>query len=53
MLSPVLFCVYIDDLLLLLAKAGIGCHIGAHFVSALAYADNKKRETSGEEVMKK
>jgi Reverse transcriptase (RNA-dependent DNA polymerase) len=24
-LSPILFCVYIDDLLLLLANAGVGC----------------------------
>jgi hypothetical protein len=39
-LSPVLFCVYIDDLLLLLKKAGFGCYIGAHFVGALAYADD-------------
>ena len=37
-LSPVLFCVYVDDQLLLLAKAGIGCHVGPHFVGALAYA---------------
>jgi hypothetical protein len=39
-LSPILFCVYIDDLLLLLAKEDIGCHIGPHFVGALAYADD-------------
>ena len=39
-LSPVLFCVYIDDLLLLLKKAGFGCYIGDHFVGALAYADD-------------
>ena len=39
-LSPILFCVYIDDLLLLLAKAGVGCYIGFHFVGALAYADD-------------
>ena len=38
-LSPVLFCVYIDDLLLVLSKAGIGCYIGSNFVGALAYAD--------------
>jgi len=37
-LSPVLFCVYIDDLLLLLSKAGVGCYIGSNFVGALAYA---------------
>ena len=39
-LSPILFCVYIDDLLLLLTKAGVGCYIGFHFVGALAYADD-------------
>jgi len=32
--------VYIDDLLLLLSKAGIGCYIGSNFVGALAYADD-------------
>jgi len=39
-LSPVLFCVCIDDLLLLLKKAGFGCYIGTHFVGALGYADD-------------
>jgi len=39
-LSPALFCVYIDNLLLLLKKAGFGCYIGAHFVGALTYADD-------------
>jgi len=31
---------YIDDLLLLLSKAGVGCYIGSNFVGALAYADD-------------
>ena len=39
-LSAVLYCVYIDDLLLLLSRAGVGCYIGQHFVGALAYADD-------------
>ena len=39
-LSPVLFCVYIDNLLTLLSKAGFGCYIGSVFVGALAYADD-------------
>jgi Reverse transcriptase (RNA-dependent DNA polymerase) len=39
-LSPVLFCIYIDDLLLLLSEAGIGCFIGSKFVGALPYADD-------------
>jgi len=32
--------VYVDDLLLTLSKAGVGCFIGLHFVGALAYADD-------------
>ena len=39
-LSPVLFCLYIDDLLLTLSKSGVGCFIGSNFVGALAYADD-------------
>jgi hypothetical protein len=39
-LSPVLFCVYIDDMLLALSKVGVGCYIGNIFVGALAYADD-------------
>jgi hypothetical protein len=39
-LSPVLFSLYIDDLLLLLSRCGVGCYIGPHFVGALAYADD-------------
>ena len=39
--SPALFCVNVDDLLLLLgSKAGVGCFIGPNFVGALAYADD-------------
>ena len=39
-MSPVLFYVYIDDLLHCLASSGVGCFIGLHFVGALAYADD-------------
>jgi len=39
-LSPVLFCLYIDDLLLALSNCGVGCFIGNNFVGALAYADD-------------
>ena len=39
-LSPVLYCVYIDDLLLALSNSGVGCNIGSNFVGALAYADD-------------
>ena len=39
-LRPILFCVYIDVLLLSLRDAGVGCFIGEFFVGALAYADD-------------
>jgi len=39
-LTPILYYVYVDDLLLILSKAGVGCFVGLHFVGALAYADN-------------
>jgi hypothetical protein len=39
-LSPILFCVYIDNLLTQLSRAGVGCHIGSHFVDVLAHADD-------------
>ena len=44
-LSPILFAMYIDGLLIIkllstLEKQGIGCHIGSKFVGALAYADD-------------
>ena len=39
-ISPVLFCLYFDGLLLRLREAGIGCYIGHVYVGALAYADD-------------
>src|SRR5258706_30423 len=39
-LSPVLFCIYIDGLLERLKNANIGCFIGGTYVGALAYADD-------------
>jgi len=39
-LSPVLYCVYIDDLLSALSNSGVGCYIGNNFVGALIYADD-------------
>jgi len=39
-LSPVLFCLCVDGLLVKLSKAGIGCFVGNNFVGALAYADD-------------
>jgi len=39
-LSPVLFCLYIDGLLVALSRAGVGCFIGDYFIGALIYADD-------------
>ena len=39
-LSPSLFCVYIDTLLSQLRDAGLGCHIGGTFLGAYGYADD-------------
>jgi len=39
-LSPVLFCVNIDDLLVRLSNANVSCFIGSNYVGALAYADD-------------
>ena len=39
-LSPLLFSIYVDDLLEKLKSKGIGCHIGHIFVGALGYADD-------------
>jgi hypothetical protein len=38
--SPILFCVYLDTLLIELKKTGVGCFIGNWFVAALGYADD-------------
>ena len=39
-LSPILFCIYMDELLIRLTKSGIGCHVGNTFFGALCYADD-------------
>jgi len=39
-LSPILFCLYIDGLLVALSRAGVGCFMGSNFVGALGYADD-------------
>ena len=39
-LSPIMFTVYMDVLLLYLKKANLGCHIGDLFMGALGYADD-------------
>ena len=39
-LSPALFSVYLDDLLVELKKMGVGCHIGGIWLGAAGYADD-------------
>ena len=39
-LSPSLFCVYLDSLLCQLGDEGVGCHIGGEFLDAFGYADD-------------
>ena len=39
-LSPSLFCVYLDTLLSCLRESGIGCHIGGEYLGAYGYADD-------------
>ena len=39
-LSPILFCVYIDDLLQQLKDLNLGCHIGSVFCAIFAHADD-------------
>ena len=39
-LSPILFCIYIDSLLKSLAVSGVDCLIGRLFVGTLVYADD-------------
>ena len=40
-LSPILFCIYIDNLLIMSLKNNdIGWHVGSHFCGAFGYADD-------------
>ena len=39
-LSPILFCVYMDELLCRLERNGVGCFIGKEFMGAFSYADD-------------
>ena len=38
--SPLLFTVYLDQLILALRESGIGCHLNGMFVGAFIYADD-------------
>ena len=46
-MSPILFCIYLDALLNLLATARIVCFIGRIFVGCLAYAHGRLAPTTG------
>jgi len=39
-LSPILFCVYIDELLCRIINSGLGCHIGHMSFAGIGYADD-------------
>ena len=38
--SPILFTIYIDDLLAELEELGVGCYWNNHFLGAVCYADD-------------
>jgi hypothetical protein len=39
-LSPALFCVYLDDLIKELRKLGLGCHMAGLWIGAVGFADD-------------
>jgi len=39
-ISPILFSIYIDDLLVRLSLSGVGCYVGRTFAGVLGYADD-------------
>lgn len=39
-LSPIFYCIYVDDLVEILSDLGIGCHLKDLFLSILLYADD-------------
>ena len=41
-LSPILFCVYIDELFTRIRKSGYGCHVGHITYAVFVYADDVK-----------
>ena len=41
-LSPILFCIYMDELLTRLKDTGVGCYMGHHYLGSLGYADDLK-----------
>ena len=41
-LSPILFNLYIDRLLIRLQKSGVGCHMNNIYMGELSYADGRE-----------
>ncbi len=41
-LSPLLFAVYIDGLIIRLEETGVGCHMGIRFIGTLVFVDDLK-----------
>jgi hypothetical protein len=39
-LSPIMFNIYVDDLIGLLSASGCGCHVGRAFRGCIMYADD-------------
>ena len=39
-MSPILFIIYMDELLIKLSMSGVGCYIGNTFCGSLGYADD-------------
>ena len=39
-MSPILFCIYMDELLERLKKCNVGCFIGDTFLGAFSYVDD-------------
>ena len=53
MLSPLLFSVYLDDLLKELRGLGLGCHIGGYWYGAMGYADDLVLLAPNREVLQR
>ena len=39
-LTPILYCIYIDELLNRINQSGLGCHVGHLSYAGLGYADD-------------
>ncbi len=51
-ISPILFCIYMDGLLDELSKSNVGCHIGGVFAGVFGYADDLKLLTPSVHALK-